>query len=296
MNIDIIYHDLLRKILTEGKVKTNRTKVTTTSISGAMIEYDMADGFPLLTTKKMAWKTLRVELEGFIKGITDKRWFQERGCKIWNEWCSPKKVPYANDDVTCARMAAEPDLGPIYGFQWRNFNGNYNGPEARISDDPSLLSGVDQLKWAIEQVKNNPNSRRIIVSAWNPQQLDQMALVPCHYAFQLLVNGDQLDLLWNQRSCDTFLGIPFNIASYALLLELIAHECGLKANKLIGFLGDVHVYHNHMEQIQAQLEREPYPAPKLILGGHESIFDWEWSDATLDGYQSHGALPGAIAV
>ena len=290
MNIDQVYKKVVEKILREGKQKTNRTAVDTISVSGCMIDYDMANGFPLLTTKKMAWKTIRVELEGFIKGVTDKSWFQERGCKIWNEWCTPAKVPYGHDAAALKAMAEEKDLGPIYGFQWRNFNGRYEfGAE-------SFAGGIDQLANAVETLKTNPDSRRILINAWNPQQLNQMALVPCHYSYQLLCNDGVLDLLWNQRSCDIFLGIPFNIASYALLLELIARECGMRAGKLIGFLGDAHIYVNHLAQLDEQMKREPYAPPVLSLSGYNSIFDWEWQCATLEGYECHPAIKGEVAV
>lgn len=290
MNIDQVYKQVIEKVLREGKKKINRTATDAISVSGCMIDYDMANGFPLLTTKKMAWMTLRVELEGFIKGVTDKSWFQERGCKIWNEWCTPAKVPYGHDEATYTAMAEEQDLGPIYGFQWRNFNGQYEfGAE-------KFTGGIDQLAHAIKTLKTNPDSRRILVNAWNPQQLDQMALVPCHYSYQLLCNDGVLDLLWNQRSCDMFLGIPFNIASYALLLELVAKECGMKAGKLIGFLGDAHIYVNHQAQLDEQMKREPYAPPTLKLEGYNSIFDWEWQHATLDGYECHPAIKGEVAV
>jgi thymidylate synthase len=260
-----------------------------------MLEYDMEYGFPLLTTKKMAWKAIRVELEGFIKGITDKRWFQSRGCKIWNEWCTPSKIQYKQDKETLENMANEPDLGPIYGYQWRNFNGNYSGPvnNPLCVDDKD---GIDQLAWAVSQIKHNPQSRRIIVNAWNPAQLQLMALVPCHYSFQLLCNDGVLDLLWNQRSCDLFLGIPFNIASYGLLLELIAKECNLKPGKLIGFLGDVHIYSNHLDQVNEQLNRTPYTPPTLELSGYDSIFDWDWNKANIKGYNSHAPIKAQVAV
>jgi thymidylate synthase len=290
MNIDQVYGQVVDKILQEGKRKSNRTATDTLSVSGCMLEYPMQNGFPLLSTKKMAWKTIRVELEGFIRGVTSKAWFQERGCKIWNEWCSPAKVPYGHDEATLAAMAAEEDLGPIYGFQWRNFNGRYD-PEAA-----AFSGGIDQLQRAIQELKSNPNSRRIIVNSWNPQQLDEMALVPCHYSYQLLCNDGVLDLLWNQRSCDVFLGIPFNIASYALLLELIAKECEMKAGKLIGFLGDAHIYVNHLDQLEEQMNRNPFAPPTLKLEGYDSIFDWEWKHATLDGYQCHSAIKGEVAV
>ncbi len=290
MNIDQVYKQVVEKILREGKKKTNRTATDTLSVSGCMIDYDMANGFPLLTTKKMAWKTIRVELEGFIKGVTDKAWFQERGCKIWNEWCTPTKVPYGHDEATLKAMAEEKDLGPIYGFQWRNFNGRYEFGEKNFT------GGVDQLANAIETLKTNPDSRRILVNAWNPQQLDRMALVPCHYSYQLLCNDGVLDLLWNQRSCDIFLGIPFNIASYALLLELIAKECGIKTGRLIGFLGDAHIYVNHLVQLDEQMKREPYAPPKLNLDGYDSIFEWEWQHAELEGYECHPVIKGEVAV
>ena len=290
MNIDDVYKDIIRKILSDGQLKENRTGVDTISLTGYMLEYDMGNGFPLLTTKKMAWKTLRVELEGFIRGITDKQWFKERGCNIWNEWCNPQKVSYGHDDETQAKMKAENDLGPIYGYQWRNFNGDYYGHPM------NKTVGVDQLAWAIDQLKTNPQSRRIIVNAWNPQQLTDMALVPCHYSFQLLCNNGRLDLLWNQRSVDTFLGLPFNIASYGLLLELIAKECNLEVGKLIGFLADVHIYVNHKEQLNTQLGRHPFDPPILTLDGYNDIFDWSWDDVTLDGYECHSAIKGEVAV
>jgi len=243
MNIDEVYKKVVENILKNGTKKENRTGTDTVSVSGSMIEYDMSEGFPLLTTKKMAWKTIRVELEGFIKGITSKSWFQERGCKIWNEWCNPQKVAYGHDEETQKKMAEEDDLGPIYGYQWRQFNSDYSSePPRNRLDLHSKYWGVDQLAWAIDQLKTNPQSRRIIVSAWNPQQLNEMALVPCHYSFQLLQNDGKLDLLFNMRSVDVALGKPFNLASYGLLLELIAKECGLKAGKLIGFFADTHIY------------------------------------------------------
>lgn len=287
MHADELYMRAIQKVMDEGKMKDNRTGTRTRSISGYMFEYDMDRGFPLLTTKKMAWKTIRVELEGFIKGITDKQWYKDRGCNIWNEWCNPEKVPYGHDEETQAAMAAENDLGPVYGYQWRHWNAPYGWKD--------LHKGIDQLEWAVNQIKTNPNNRRIIVNAWNPEQLKSMALVPCHYSYQLLCNDDTLDLLWNQRSCDLFLGIPFNIASYALLLSLIARECGKKPGKLIGFWGDLHIYENHYKQIFEQQTRMPFHSPTLLLN-NSSIFDFTWDDAILDGYECHGPLKAEVAV
>lgn len=296
MNVDKIYLDIVKHILANGTVKSNRTGIDTISVSGYMFEYNMAEGFPLLTTKQMAWKTIRVELEGFIKGITDKQWFKDRGCNIWNEWCNPTKVQYGNDKVSQAKMKDENDLGPIYGYQWRNWNGRYMGTNKNADAAIPDVVGIDQLEWAINQVKNNPNNRRIIVNAWNPEQLYQMALVPCHYSFQLLCNNGTLDLLWNQRSVDTALGLPFNIASYGLLLELIAKECNLIPGKLIGFLADVHLYENTIEGVKLQLEREPFNAPTLILDDNVSVFDWTWENAKLDNYKCHGKIKMEVAV
>lgn len=289
-HIDEEYMAVINKIIGQGKVKENRTGTNTTSVSGAMFEWKMEDGFPLLTTKKMAWKTIRVELEGFIKGKTSKQWYKDRGCNIWNEWCNPTKVPYGQDAETRAKMAAEDDLGPIYGAQWRGFNGFYD-------ESCYMNGGTDQLAIAIDKIKNNPNCRRNLVIAWNPWQLNEMALVPCHYAYQFLVNDGVVDLLWNQRSVDTFLGLPFNIASYALLLELVAKECGLKAGKLIGFLADVHIYENHEEQIKEQKSRESFPMAKLNLDAFTgSIDDFEWDQAVLEGYECHGPIKAEVAI
>lgn len=295
MTIDKQYLDLLKKIISQGKTKTNRTGIDTKSITGHMLEYDMSNGFPLLTTKKMAWKTIRVELEGFIKGVTDKRWYKDRGCNIWNEWSNPRLVKYGHDDETKKMMSECNDLGPIYGYQWRSFNYPYidGAPKTNVFTN----IGYDQLVNAIYEVKNNPDSRRIIVSAWNPQQLNKMALVPCHYSFQLLCNNGTIDLLWNQRSVDVPLGLPFNIASYALLLELIAKECNLKPGKLIGFLADVHIYMNQMEGIREQLNREPFDAPTLELSDdYNNIFNWDWSKATLSNYKCHESIKMPVAV
>ena len=279
-SIDEIYKEIVEDVFNFGEEKDTRTGIKTLSTTGAMIKYDMENGFPILTTKKIAWKTLCVELEGFIKGITDKKWFQERKSYIWNEWCSPEKVPYGHSDLIKEKMRNEQYLGPIYGAQWRNFNN----------------SGIDQLKNAIETLKKDPNSRRIIVNAWNPQQLDEMALPPCHYSFQLLCNKKgQLDLLWNQRSVDVFLGLPFNIASYALLLELIAKECGLRPRFLVGFLADVHIYVNHADKLKTQLERTPFKSPKLFIES-KGLWDWDHTKQWLCGYNHHSAIKGEVAV
>ena len=228
------YLDIVRHVLDFGDPKHNRTGTDAISVPGAMFEHDMSRGFPLLTTKNVAFRLVASELEFFIKGITDKDWLRDRNNHIWDEWCSPEKVEYAHDAGTQQQMMNERELGPIYGWQWRNFGAGY------VSHD-SLPAGcgVDQLKNVIDMLKTNPDDRRMIVSAWNPVDLDRMALPPCHYAFQVMVTSGKLDLLWNQRSVDVALGLPFNIASYGLLLHLMAKEVGLHEGRLVEAYGGV---------------------------------------------------------
>ncbi len=290
---DSSYLGILRRIISEGEWKQNRTGVRTLAIAGAMFEHDMRNGFPLLTTKKMPFKIISSELEFFIKGLTDKRWLQERNNHIWDEWATPSIAPYGHDNEAKKRMFEERDLGPVYGFQWRHFNGEYSGYTA--SHDGK---GVDQLSEIVKKLKDDPNDRRMIVSAWNPQQLKIMALPPCHYGFQVTVIGKRLNLMWNQRSVDTMLGLPFNIASYALLLHLLAKESGFEEGRLIGFLGDVHIYENHMNGANEQLSRDPnkYTPPEAATPNFNSIFEWKYTDTVLDNYQSYPAIKLDIAV
>jgi thymidylate synthase len=287
------YLDIVKKILEQGERKANRTGVDTIAIAGAMFEHDMSLGFPLLTTKKMPFKVVASELEFFIKGLSDKQWLRERNNHIWDEWASPKKAPYGHDEESKKRMAEERDLGPIYGFQWRHFNAEYKNWDSDYSGQ-----GVDQLKRVVEKLKSDPNDRRMIVSAWNPSFIGEMALPPCHYAFQVTVINNKLNLLWNQRSVDTMLGLPFNIASYAILLHLLAKESGLQEGKLVGFLADTHIYVNHLDGAKEQVSRDPntYPLPKIITENFTSIFDWKYENTRVDGYQSHPKIEFAIAV
>jgi len=239
--LDRDYVLLIKKIFNEGVLCENRTGIDTIAISGHMIEHDMASGFPLLTIKKTMFDAMAVELEGFIKGITDKKWYIDRGCKIWNEWCSPKALKryrtyFPNDTHTDKEIQLElTDLGKIYGSQWNNFG------------------GVNQLNEVVNTLRTNPNSRRMIVSAWNPPELDNMALPPCHVLWQLNKIGERVDLVWYQRSVDTFLGLPFNIASYSLLLSLICHVTGNVPGKVIGMLSNVHIYKNQIDPINEKL-------------------------------------------
>lgn len=284
------YLDIVRKVLEEGVYKEDRTGTGCFSYPGMFFEHDMSEGFPLLTTKKVPYHLVASELEFFIKGITDKRWLQKRNNHIWDEWCSPLKVPYGHDEETLQKMKNEYDLGPLYGWQWRHLGDRYRGADYQNND------GVDQLKNLVDTLKTNPDDRRMMVVAWNPLALHMMALPPCHWAFQVTVTDGKLNLFWNQRSVDTMAGLPFNIASYATLLHLLALESGFKEGRLCGFLGDVHIYSNHVDQATKQISREPYPLPTIKTSIFKSIFDWEYTDTEVIGYEHHPGIKLPIAV
>ena len=285
------YLDIVQKILDCGSLKTNRTGISALAIAGAMFEHDMAEGFPLLTTKKVPFRLVTSELEFFIRGITDKNWLRGHNNHIWDEWCSPQAVPYCNDEHTKAKMMNERDLGPIYGWQWRNFGARYTA-----YDIPPEGQSFDQLLQVIQTLKTDPDNRRMIVSAWNPLDLSRMALPPCHYAFQVTVINGTLNLLWNQRSVDVALGLPFNIASYGCLLHLLAKETGLSEGRLIGFLGDTHIYVNHIDAIRLQITRDPKKLPQIKTSNFTSIFDWHYSDTVIENYDPHPVIKFDIAV
>lgn len=287
------YLDIVTHILTHGALKENRTGQDTFAVAGMMFEHDMQKGFPLLTTKKVPFGLIKTELEFFIKSITDKQWLIDRKNHIWDEWCNPKKVGYGHDVETRKKMMEERDLGAIYGFQWRHFGAQYKGVNTDYTGQ-----GVDQLQDVVNMLKTDPASRRMLVSAWNPAALGEMALPPCHYGFQVTVIDNKLNLMWNQRSVDTMLGLPFNIASYGLLLHLLAKESGFEEGQLIGFLGDVHIYANHIEGAREQVERDPnrYPQPAIETKNFTSIFDWSNKDTEITNYQSHPSIKFDIAV
>ena len=287
------YLDIVSRVLEEGIEEQNRTGTPAKKIAGAFFVHDMSAGFPLLTTKSVPFKAVASELEFFIKGLTDKQWLKDRKNHIWDEWASPRKAPYGHDEAAKKRMAEERDLGPIYGFQWRHFGASYENYESDYAG-----TGVDQLKTVVEKLKTDPTDRRMIVSAWNPAALSAMALPPCHWAFQVTVIASKLNLLWNQRSVDTMLGLPFNIASYALLLHLLAKETGFAEGKLVGFLADVHIYSNHIDGAREQLARDPkkYSLPKIETGDLASIFDWTYTDSTILGYEHYPKIEFPIAV
>ena len=295
------YLDIVQKILDSGFRKTNRTGVDALTVAGAMFEHDMAEGFPLLTTKKVPFRLVASELEFFIRGITDKEWLQGQSNHIWDEWCSPDAVPYGNDEQTKAKMLAERELGPIYGWQWRNFGARYmayNAPHEGQSFDKQSVDqpSIDQLRQVVQTLKTDPDNRRMLVSAWNPLDLPRMALPPCHYAFQVTVIDGKLNLLWNQRSVDVALGLPFNIASYGCLLHLLAKEARLGEGRLIGFLGDTHIYVNHIDAIRRQIDRAPKTLPQIKTENFTSIFDWHYGDTVIENYDPHPAVKFEIAV
>jgi len=285
------YLDIIKKILDQGVVKENRTGIDAITVPGIMFEHDMEKGFPLLTTKSVPLRLVASELEFFIKGITDKNWLRDIDNHIWDAWCSPDKVLYGHDEETKKKMMEERELGPIYGWQWRNF-----GAEYQAFDKPPIGEGVDQLKKVIETLKTDPNDRRMIVMAWNPPKLKYMALPPCHYCFQVVVIRDKLNLLWSQRSVDSVLGLPFNIASYGLLLHLLVKETGFKEGKLVGFLADTHIYVNHLEGIKEQLSRKPFPLPIIKTENFKSIFDWKYTDSKVENYEHHPRIKFEVAI
>lgn len=286
---------MCRYILEHGEDRPDRTGTGTRSVFGYQTRYDLREGFPLLTTKKMYLRPIAEELLWFIKGDTNIKYLVDRNVKIWNEW------PYEdfkksedfngetleefvekikNDDEFAKKHG---NLGPVYGAQWRNFNNE----------------GTDQLMKLIDSLKNNPLSRRHIISAWNPSQVDEMALPPCHTLMQFYVSSDKnyLSCQLYQRSADTFLGVPFNIASYALLTCMLAQVCGYEPKEFIHTIGDAHIYKNHFDVVKTQIEREPLPLPHLVLNKDiDNLFDFKIEDIKLEGYQSHGPLKGKVSV
>jgi thymidylate synthase len=289
------YLKILERLLLRGETKENRTGIDTLVIPPTTIQHDMRHGFPLLTTKNVAFKPIRTELEFFIKGLTDKKWLQDRGNHIWDEWASPWEVKQymeetGETDIKKAQKEVT-ELGPIYGSQWRDFNGGAV-PESSIVNDGSN----DQLQTIVNSLHDNPNDRRMVCSAWNPLQLSEMALPPCHYSWQVTHINGTLHLNWNQRSCDLALGIPFNLASYALLLHLLCKETGMREGTVTGFLADVHLYKNHIDGVREQLKREPYDLPQIETTGFTNIFDWEHTMTKSINYKHHPKIEMDVAV
>lgn len=285
------YLDIAKRVLDQGISKDDRTGIGSRSLAGCFFEHDMSDGFPLVTTKRVPFRLISTELEFFIKGITDKQWLIDRNCHIWDDWCSPDIIPYSHNQFVQQKMKEERELGPIYGWQWRNFGGEYTDHQS----EPSR-PGIDQLQNLVDTIRDNPGDRRMIVSAWNPVDLHRMALPPCHWSFQVVITGDKLNLMWNQRSCDVFLGVPFNIASYALLLHLLSIETGYQEGRLCGFFGDTHIYNTHTEQVGIQLQRDPLPLCNIKTSNWTGIFNWCAGDTTTINYVHHSPIKAPIAV
>ena len=261
------YLDLLRHIRANGVMKEDRTGTGTQSVFGYQMRFDLSEGFPLLTTKKVHLKSIIYELLWFIAGDTNVKYLQEHGVTIWDEWAD-----------------GNGELGPVYGHQWRS----WPAPDGRT---------IDQLSMVIDTIKKNPDSRRLLVSAWNPGEVDKMALPPCHCLFQFYVAGGKLSCQLYQRSADVFLGVPFNIASYALLTLMIAQVCGLEPGEFVHTTGDTHIYRNHFDQVALQLSREPRPLPRMLLNPDvKSVFDFKYEDFTLEGYDPWPAIKAPVAV
>jgi thymidylate synthase len=260
------YLDLLADILANGVQRGDRTGTGTLGVFGRQMRFDLAKGFPLLTTKKLHRKSVILELLWFLRGDTNVRWLQERGVSIWDEWAD-----------------AEGELGPVYGKQWRS----WTAPDGRV---------IDQIAGVVKSLKTNPDSRRHIVSAWNPAEVEDMALPPCHCLFQFFVADGKLSCQLYQRSADVFLGVPFNIASYALLTLMMAKVTGLEPGEFVHTLGDAHLYLNHLEQARLQLSREPLPLPVMHVADKDDLFAFDYDDFKLSGYQAHPSIPAPIAV
>lgn len=261
------YHDLLRHILAQGTTKTDRTGTGTLSVFGYQMRFDLQQGFPLVTTKKLHLRSIIYELLWFLKGDTNIQYLKDNGVSIWDEWAD-----------------AEGNLGPVYGYQWRSWPGRN-------------AAKIDQITHVINCIKSKPDSRRHIVTAWNPADVDDMALPPCHALFQFYVADGKLSCQLYQRSCDVFLGLPFNIASYALLTHMVAQQCELEPGEFVWTGGDTHIYSNHLDQVNLQLTREPYPLPTLkIKRKPSSIFDYEFADFEILNYQAHPSIKAPISV
>jgi len=303
------YLDIVQNVLDNGKWKENRTGIRTLTLANQFFSHNMEDGFPILTTKKMSLQNIAVELEFFIKGRTDKAWLQKRGCHIWDNWCNlislNHQMNYADEidtDIDRKKAAKEiDDLGPIYGYQWRSFNKTYtqgNRYGTQDEDDGDWSSYEDQLANIVLTLKSNPNDRRMVCSAWNPNQIRYMALPPCHLLWVVTHIDGYLNLHWTQRSCDLGLGVPYNIASYALLLLLLCKEGKCRPGNLSGTLCDCHIYENHIQPLKQQITKSCFKLPQveILSEGWTGLFNWTYDKILLSNYKWHKKLPMEIAV
>lgn len=276
------YLDLLQHVLETGQEKGDRTGTGTKSVFGYQMRFDLRKNFPLLTTKKLHTKSIIYELLWFLSGDTNVKYLQDNGVTIWNEWATAEQ---------CAKFGRkEGDLGPVYGHQWRNFGAT------RKADGTYEKNGIDQIKNLVDGIRKNPNGRRHIVSGWNPAEADLVALPPCHTLFQFYVANGELSCQLYQRSADIFLGVPFNIASYAMLTHMIAQACSLKVGDFVHTLGDAHLYSNHLEQAKLQLSRDTRPLPTFTLAPRPSIFEHQFEDFVFTGYDPHPGIKAPIAI
>jgi thymidylate synthase len=266
MSVDTQYENLLRKVLTSGTAKNDRTGTGTVSLFGERLRYDLSEGFPLITTKRVHFKSIAVELLWFLRGDSNVGWMRDQGVTIWDEWAD-----------------ADGELGPVYGVQWRSWPAPDGGH-------------IDQIGGVLETLRKDPDSRRMLVSAWNVSDLPSMALAPCHAMFQFYVADGKLSCQLYQRSADLFLGVPFNVASYALLTQMMAAQVGLAPGDFIWVGGDCHIYNNHVDQVKEQLSRSPYEFPRLQIAERPSLFDYRYEDFTVVGYQHHPTLKAPVAV
>ncbi|MAN45636.1 MAG: thymidylate synthase [Alphaproteobacteria bacterium] len=261
------YLDLLRDILENGHERSDRTGTGTRAVFGRQMRFDLANGFPMVTTKKLHLRSIIIELLWFLKGDTNIKYLKDNKVSIWDEWADENG-----------------DLGPVYGKQWRS----WAAPDGRV---------IDQIQWVLDEIRTNPNSRRLVVSAWNPADVNEMALPPCHCLFQFNVMDGKLNCQLYQRSADIFLGVPFNIASYALLTMMMARATGLEPGEFVHTFGDAHLYLNHVEQAELQLSREPRPLPRMVMNPDKTdLFGWEYEDFTVEGYEPHAHIKAPVAV
>lgn len=277
------YLDLLKLVLEHGGKKSDRTGTGTVSVFGHQMRFDLSKGFPIVTTKRVHFRSVAIELLWFLRGDTNVQYLQDNKVTIWDEWATSEQT------ARFGRPAGE--LGPVYGHQWRNFGAT------QAADGSYNNDGFDQLKWLVNEIKTNPNSRRLIVSGWNPREANEVALPPCHTLFQFFVQDGKLSCQLYQRSADIFLGVPFNIASYALLTHMIAQVCNLQVGDFVWTGGDCHLYSNHFEQAELQLSRDPLPLPQLKLNpAVTDLFDFTFEDIELVGYEHHPAIKAPVAV
>lgn len=276
-NFDTQYKEILKECLEEGTLRPTRSGISAYSIIGKTIEHDMSLGFPLSTLRQMPQKSIRVETEFYLKGYTDKKWLQNRGCHFWDYWQSKNSLD-------------QNDLGPTYGFEWRNFGADYKGIDTHEG------KGVDQIKWVLEELKKDPESKRLIVSQWNPKDIDQQPIPPCPFAFQLLKYGEKLNLIFYQRSADACLGLPNDFAQHALLLHLFCKETGCNEGKVIGMFGQIELYENHIDGAKELMKRESEALSEAVTERFSSIVDWSYEDTNFINYNSHEKISFPIAV